>query len=190
MKINHFDEWIPNLFLLLSNRKKQKIFLFSNNSTRLIASQNLGFCILPVVNSIQSRSFELQLLEKFIINMRNNEDGRLMNMQYFNYLTYSPKVYKIIKNMPHAPDEEKAEVVRMESNMTFRKGTGNFNSSLINVEAFINKVGNKKNCIKQGIGKMNSRSHQCYSNGIIVENIMDPGKKKASSYHCFEKQLL
>ena len=58
-KIDQFDEWIPNLHLLLGNREHCNIFLLTSNTIRIICAQALGFCILPVVNSPHSRNFEL-----------------------------------------------------------------------------------------------------------------------------------
>ena len=52
--IDKFDEQIPNFLILNSNRNICMIYVISNNILNLISSMHLGFCILPVSNSINS----------------------------------------------------------------------------------------------------------------------------------------
>ena len=129
VRLEYFDDWVSNLLVLLNNRKKELIYVMTNNLLKLVTAQHLGFCILPVTNSTSSRPFELKLLEKFIINLKNNKNARVFNLNDFNFLNLNSKTFQIIQNMPEVKiiEQELENMVNEENSViTFRKGTGKF----------------------------------------------------------------
>ena len=130
-----FDQWIPNFLLLNTNRNISTTYIISNNTLNLISSMHLGFCILPVSNSLNSESFELHLLDIHILKIRKyRHGGKLYNMHHFRYLQLDMQTYYSLKNnfyRKNRQEEVKVEedIGSRNSLITFRRGTGEFKMS-------------------------------------------------------------
>ena len=117
-KLDYFDVAVPNLYLFLSNRMKQNIIYLSSNILKLIVAYKGGFSPLPVVNSAQSREFELHLLEKYFMNIKNQNDFMQRYLNDFSYLTSSPEIQhyqNIIRKSMKAENEEEKDIVSSQS---------------------------------------------------------------------------
>lgn len=89
--LSDLNDYVINLFILLRNRRKDKVYLFSNNNNNLIAAMIEGFCIVPIANSQRSLAFELHLAEKYLLTSRLHRFPKIKNTEDFDFLN------KIIK---------------------------------------------------------------------------------------------
>ena len=107
--VQKFDSWIPNLIMLKSNRKNSMTYLASNNIINLVTALHLGFCMLPVVNSVNSESFELHLLEMYIIKIRTHKMcAKMYNIHDFKFAQLNPNSFKFYQELcaKHEENEE------------------------------------------------------------------------------------
>ena len=81
-----------------------------------------------MVNSIRSRAFELQLAEKYLLNMKNN---RMQNLKDFEYLVYYDlEQINFIKSLidDKLPEKKIIKIINNRSEFSLRKDTGKFPS--------------------------------------------------------------
>ena len=77
---------MTNLFILLRNRRKEQIYLVSNDSATLMAAKLTGFCVVPIANSLRSLQFELHLAERYLLINRVHKFSKVKNTEDFNFL--------------------------------------------------------------------------------------------------------
>jgi hypothetical protein len=48
---------------------------------------------LPIINNPDWHTFELLLVERYLMNLKTSLDIKIQNLQDFNFLLYSPRVF-------------------------------------------------------------------------------------------------
>lgn len=88
LNFEQLDESIPNLHLLLKNRKITNIFLVSSNMTRIVSAMSCGFCAVPVVkyHKFDDGDFHLNLIENYLTRLKYNNDVKTKNVNDFGIL--------------------------------------------------------------------------------------------------------
>ena len=81
VKLPKISTEVLNLYLILKNRKNAFTYIISNDINTLICAMRCGFCLIPVVNSPNSESFELHILELYILKIRKHKNfSKLYNI--------------------------------------------------------------------------------------------------------------
>jgi hypothetical protein len=89
--VKNADEYLENLFLLTSNRKRGNIFLLTSNAMRIVTMMDNGFCAIPITQfqSFMQNDFQLNLVENYLLKLKYAKDMKIKNMKDFGYLTHS-----------------------------------------------------------------------------------------------------
>ena len=115
MHIESLNKWVPNLQLLLRNRKKYNIYMVSGDIGSLVSAVHAGFCICPIINS-SNDDYMLNLVELYFMSIKFMNCGRLQNLHDFEFL---------INDQQIRGDIERIEIRQSSEPMRIRSYMGN-----------------------------------------------------------------
>ena len=132
--IERLKEWVPNLSMLLRNRKKDRMYMVSGNIKHLVSAVHAGFCICPILNSSNDDHL-LNLVELYFNNIKFKNYGRLQNLKDFEFLINDKQVRGDIERIEIRQSSEHKSLRSFNGHqvLSFQRDTGSFPLDIQNV---------------------------------------------------------
>ena len=73
----YFDElngYVENYHILMKNRQKERIYVLSSNTFRLVTAMHQGFQAIPITKFNDENDYQLNIVENYLIKLHYNQN--------------------------------------------------------------------------------------------------------------------